>query len=505
MSSDRILAELSAHDRPSPALLQSAVEAAADLSPHVIDALERLAGGRCPSPSDARLISNGIYVMAAARRREALRPLLRALATPEPELTYVFGDSITMTLPAIALSLFGGEPEPIIEAIENRAVDGFVRWSLFNALTRLALDGAISRERMIAVIDRFDRDRLAGDHDPAWEGWFDAILWLDLGSHADRVRAAARDGRGPERKVDVAAWEEDAGKLGTGTGPSRDFENPRYGPITDVVAAAGGFLPELEDGANESDGEPDPNGRHEELEDGAADDEENLDPAAGIALTDAERHWLRMFLGSRQVPEGTLSLAQLDGFLSAIVVGPAVVPPEIWNEMIWGDGGSAGAFADPAQAEFVGGLLDRHARSIAMRLDGSFGHEPLVAEADSPTAFADWAAGFLRAMEFSAHEWRPMLEDRRSRDLLCPILFAGTGDEALYRGRAVPPDGEELLIEMADALWAVRAYWAQPPERRGPQKPIRIAPKPGRNQPCPCGSGRKYKRCCGSGLGAANS
>ena len=24
------------------------------------------------------------------------------------------------------------------------------------------------------------------------------------------------------------------------------------------------------------------------------------------------------------------------------------------------------------------------------------------------------------------------------------------------------------------------------------------APEPGRNEPCPCGSGRKYKRCCGS-------
>jgi uncharacterized protein YecA (UPF0149 family) len=26
---------------------------------------------------------------------------------------------------------------------------------------------------------------------------------------------------------------------------------------------------------------------------------------------------------------------------------------------------------------------------------------------------------------------------------------------------------------------------------------IRAAPKIGRNDPCPCGSGRKYKKCCG--------
>jgi preprotein translocase subunit SecA len=30
-------------------------------------------------------------------------------------------------------------------------------------------------------------------------------------------------------------------------------------------------------------------------------------------------------------------------------------------------------------------------------------------------------------------------------------------------------------------------------------KPVRSGPKVGRNDPCPCGSGKKYKNCCGSG------
>jgi preprotein translocase subunit SecA len=29
------------------------------------------------------------------------------------------------------------------------------------------------------------------------------------------------------------------------------------------------------------------------------------------------------------------------------------------------------------------------------------------------------------------------------------------------------------------------------------QRPVRVAEKVGRNDPCPCGSGKKYKRCCG--------
>jgi preprotein translocase subunit SecA len=34
-------------------------------------------------------------------------------------------------------------------------------------------------------------------------------------------------------------------------------------------------------------------------------------------------------------------------------------------------------------------------------------------------------------------------------------------------------------------------------EEAGPKKPVHAAKKPGRNDPCPCGSGKKYKQCCG--------
>jgi hypothetical protein len=47
---------------------------------------------------------------------------------------------------------------------------------------------------------------------------------------------------------------------------------------------------------------------------------------------------------------------------------------------------------------------------------------------------------------------------------------------------------------------AVREERRNRPVRDVPKiqrKPIRSEPKPGRNQPCPCGSGRKWKRCCG--------
>ena len=44
---------------------------------------------------------------------------------------------------------------------------------------------------------------------------------------------------------------------------------------------------------------------------------------------------------------------------------------------------------------------------------------------------------------------------------------------------------------------------ARPQASQGPaQQPVKVAKKIGRNDPCPCGSGKKYKNCCGRNLGA---
>jgi preprotein translocase subunit SecA len=41
---------------------------------------------------------------------------------------------------------------------------------------------------------------------------------------------------------------------------------------------------------------------------------------------------------------------------------------------------------------------------------------------------------------------------------------------------------------------------AQPAERRAPAAAGLDTPPAGRNDPCPCGSGKKYKKCHGQGL-----
>lgn len=61
---------------------------------------------------------------------------------------------------------------------------------------------------------------------------------------------------------------------------------------------------------------------------------------------------------------------------------------------------------------------------------------------------------------------------------------------------------EELIVHVAAGVTAIYRYFE--PRRRMRARLSseratyrRIVPKLGRNDPCPCGSGKKYKQCCG--------
>jgi SEC-C motif-containing protein len=65
---------------------------------------------------------------------------------------------------------------------------------------------------------------------------------------------------------------------------------------------------------------------------------------------------------------------------------------------------------------------------------------------------------------------------------------------ARYRGadRAIVNHHESSTFLKKDGRW----YFSDAKMVNNPQ--TRESPKVGRNDPCPCGSGKKYKKCCGS-------
>ena len=61
----------------------------------------------------------------------------------------------------------------------------------------------------------------------------------------------------------------------------------------------------------------------------------------------------------------------------------------------------------------------------------------------------------------------------------------------------LPDDTRAAVVdELPHILRTIASYWRNPPAAPARKLPLRSS-KIGRNHPCPCGSGKKYKKCCG--------
>ena len=108
-----------------------------------------------------------------------------------------------------------------------------------------------------------------------------------------------------------------------------------------------------------------------------------------------------------------------------------------------------------------------------------------------------------------ADAWKRLFKSKQDGELLFPIL-AVCGDENGHSLLGLEPDEEDKMMEEAAELIPacvidIAAYWrakgsqqvSMPLTAGPPPQPHRASAKVGRNDPCPCGSGKKFKTCCG--------
>jgi uncharacterized protein len=215
-----------------------------------------------------------------------------------------------------------------------------------------------------------------------------------------------------------------------------------------------------------------------------------------------------------------------EGFLAALVCARRPIDPqEYWPVLLGND------FNPVAHMEFVWRWRRRWAEVAAAldapveTLDDERTYQPEVLDARGavlalPEAERDgvdltalpaygqvWALGFLDAVENWSDDWAPP-RDREAAQMLADALDAivaltggDTGTPAVNMAAedGPPSVSEQRLDAFGAAIWAVydlRQLW----KSLGPRtEALRKAPEPGRNDPCPCGSGRKYKKCHGAG------
>lgn len=197
--------------------------------------------------------------------------------------------------------------------------------------------------------------------------------------------------------------------------------------------------------------------------------------------------------------EGVLDVSELDGFLTAVVSGPVTVLPSRWLPAVWGDFEPTWGSLDDYEA-FMS-MLIRHMNSIAETLieePGAF--EPMYLErvwkGKTVTVVDEWCEGYMRGVGLAADEWRAGAAEIAG--LLDPIR--AFTEETNWQAHEIAARGqvEKLRDAIAPNVRAIHAYWlARRAQDAPPAEPFRrSAPRVGRNDPCPCGSGKKYKRCC---------
>jgi uncharacterized protein len=195
--------------------------------------------------------------------------------------------------------------------------------------------------------------------------------------------------------------------------------------------------------------------------------------------------------------EAVVSFA--NGFMTAAIVSPKLIDPSEWLPDLMET--SAKELKDE-ELEAVREVLMIGYRDILNSLaarDGSYSPYFWEDEEGRPMT-RDWAEGFLVGMDLSKAAWDRVLEDNDRNVGFYPI-FALLQDEKILADieKAGGLSREEILLAaqaelplVLEEFFELSAHGSQCQEAALKEPVKRV----GRNDPCPCGSGKKYKKCC---------
>ena len=228
-----------------------------------------------------------------------------------------------------------------------------------------------------------------------------------------------------------------------------------------------------------------------------------------------------------------------EGFMAAVICSRRPIAADEYLAVLLGTPAEgetpdddSGSFASAAQQERFTQLWNQRWQEVATALDaevdsleddhcyhpevmdirGVVAEMPLeeraaFAQEDLPAFAQVWALGFMFAVESWPEEWATPRDKDAAKWLdgaLQAILVlteddTGAPEISPLSEEGTPSTSIARLNAFGEAIWAVhdlRELW----KTLGPRvETLRREATPGRNEPCLCGSGKKYKKCCGAG------
>ncbi|WP_124705686.1 UPF0149 family protein [Sulfuriferula multivorans] len=221
-------------------------------------------------------------------------------------------------------------------------------------------------------------------------------------------------------------------------------------------------------------------------------------------MTHQEIQQLENWLASPMFSGKAMPLDRLQGFLAAVVSSPDIILPSVWMPEVLG---CAPTYDSMEQAQAFMDLLMRFYNEVASTLPDK---KPLKlilkpkVSGEPDMDYQSWCEGYISGWSLSKEEWlRPGNEPLKK--LTFPILFlSGAFREAAeFSGQKYIPDADDLKVQqdcvamLPQAVTGIYNFWLTK-RRLAPSPARRETPKVGRNELCPCGSGKKFKQCCGA-------
>lgn len=234
---------------------------------------------------------------------------------------------------------------------------------------------------------------------------------------------------------------------------------------------------------------------------------------------------LAAFLASPKRPEDTLDACQLEGFLFAVVTAPERIETGDWIPAVFADA-DPGFASDAESVQVFQDLVAAYdaaaanAQAAQPRLPARCAlGDDVLADCAPDAPAARWSQGFQAGYEWLLSLWEdhlPLELEAEHEDDLYYLTFPAAAeriradvaararrsrrdaDAAFHREvQAVRAGFDRALARFAGRGRRIYDYTLAREAQRIPVRREKIA----RNAPCPCGSGRKYKKCCGAAAG----
>ena len=233
-------------------------------------------------------------------------------------------------------------------------------------------------------------------------------------------------------------------------------------------------------------------------------------------FTVAEKKAINKLLSKAVNADDALNVEELHGFLFGLAIIPEPIMPSEWFPIVLGEEMAELENVHEA-SEMMGNLFKVYNRLIEENTEGRlrFPFDMGSLKAGDLDRIRDWAYGLNLALTMRPDLWgfkedeENITEEMQELSSACGVIIGIARPELIpevFDKEGFDPETNDkdmelqahLFVLLPKAVAVVQEHFRTKRKEHLPDKPSEFRrEKIGRNEPCPCGSGKKYKRCCG--------